>query len=157
RTDQPPFRRLAALSLAKIGPSARDAQAALEAGLRDEDGNVRVNAALVLARIGRSPDAVTALLQELEDKDEDVRFRAIETLGEIGPQAQLAVPVLRQALKKALLKNQSDLTLALWRIERREEAFGIVHDPRQDALVVLINLLGINQDVQVRESAILAL
>src|SRR5262249_11961873 len=116
-----------------------------------------VNAALVLARIGRSPDAVTALLQELEDKDEDVRFRAIETLGEIGPQAQLAVPVLRQALKKALLKNQSDLALALWRIERREEAFGIVHDPRQDALVVLINLLGINQDVQVRESAILAL
>jgi HEAT repeat protein len=157
RTDQPPFRRLAALSLAKIGPNARDAQAALEPGLRDEDGNVRVNAALALARIGRSRDAVTALVQELEDKDEHVRFQATETLGEIGPQAQLAVPVLRQALKNAPLRDRSELALALWRIERREEAFGVIFDPRQDALAVLIDLLGVDQDPEVRESAILAL
>ena len=65
--------------------------------LKDEDKNIRRNAAYALARIGK--DAVPALITALKDEDSDVRSNAADALGKIGADAKEAVPVLITALK----------------------------------------------------------
>jgi HEAT repeat protein len=64
--------------------------------LRHQDADVRISAALALARIGPAAQAaVPALTETLQDHDADVRRKAAFALGFIGPGA---VPALKMAL-----------------------------------------------------------
>jgi HEAT repeat protein len=134
------FRSNVAYALGAIGPEAETAAPALEALLRDEKLSVRVEAARALWRIRRDRAAVPALLGVCEAKDGS-RWRLLDVLGEIGPDADLAVPVLRQALRDADDPDRVGVALALWRLERRVEVSGVVFDPRREGLSALLRML----------------
>ena len=81
---------MAAWTLGNIGEGAVDAVPALMQALKDQNPDVRNNAAWALAKIGE--DAVPALIQALQDQDSQVHANAVLALGEIGtPEALKAV------------------------------------------------------------------
>lgn len=95
---QETLQETAATALARIGP---EAISALVQALRDVDPQVRIQAALALARMG--PDAspaVPALMEALSDRDEAVRRSAARALGQVGPPARAAIPALIAALRQ---------------------------------------------------------
>jgi HEAT repeat protein len=64
--------------------------------LKDEDSNVRQEAAAALGNLGPlAKPAIPALSETLNDQDSTVRYRAVEALGRIGPKA---VGVIVEAL-----------------------------------------------------------
>ena len=66
------------------GEGAIDAVPALIQALKDENKDVRVNAAVALGQIGEgAKDVVPALIQALKDQDEWVRINAAWALEEI--------------------------------------------------------------------------
>lgn len=66
--------------------------------LRDEDFNVRMEAARELGRMGPSAEpAVPYLVEALKDNAVKVRIWAALALGEIGPDAKEAIPELKKA------------------------------------------------------------
>jgi HEAT repeat protein len=72
----------------------------LRAACNDEDGLVRVTAALAIWRIqGKADGVLRTLISALSDKDEYVRTGAINAFAELGTAANEAVPYLRKALK----------------------------------------------------------
>jgi HEAT repeat protein len=89
----------AAETLGRIGAEAEAAVPALEAALKDPDGEIRTSAGLALWRIARLELALKALTGELRSPDQNDRFRAAMALGEIGPAAKSAVPALIDVLK----------------------------------------------------------
>lgn len=92
--EEPQVRKVAALTLAKIGaPAARSVAERLAHG----DNDVRVAAALSLSKMG--PEAVPALIRLLERKDPMVQAKAAWLLGAMGPDAMAAVPALIRALR----------------------------------------------------------
>ena len=109
----PRVRWFTAAAIAKLGPKAKDAVPALIDALRskdvatggpvvvgmgsitEEDGPVRLAAAVALGKIGREARfAVPALLKALDDPDSRVRAEAAASLGAIGPDAAAAIPEL---------------------------------------------------------------
>jgi HEAT repeat protein len=75
----------------------RTALQVLIALLKDEDSNVRQEAAVALGNLGPlAKPAIPALSATLTDQDSTVRYRAAEALGHIGPNA---VGSLVEALK----------------------------------------------------------
>ena len=84
----------AAFALGLLGRAAEVAVPALIGALKDEDREVRRNAAEALGQIG--PAAVPALIKALKGQDGIPRLGAAEALGKIGP---AAVPALIEALK----------------------------------------------------------
>jgi HEAT repeat protein len=138
--EAPSMRRSAAGALGNIGPAAGAAAPALTALLGDEDRGVGVEAARALWRIDRGREAVAFLVRACAGEGEP-RVRAIKALGEIGPEAGRAVPVLRKGLQDPDESERAAVALALWRLQRRTETPGLVSDPRQEALSVLIKLL----------------
>ncbi len=63
----------------------------------DENGGVRFDATLTLARMGKS-EAVAPLVKLLADKRPNTRAYAADILGDMGPAARDAVPALKQHL-----------------------------------------------------------
>ncbi len=95
-------RVVGATALGEIGPPAASAVAALLKRLKDEDGDVRVAAALALVRI--DPDkhadaALAAIVAELKNPDLLIRIEAADALGELGSRARSAAAALNGALK----------------------------------------------------------
>ena len=87
----------AADALARIG--AASVPSLVEA-LRDENPDVRAQAAWALARMGpEAREAVPSLAAALADEDDRVRQSAARALGQIGPDAAEAVGVLIQAMR----------------------------------------------------------
>ena len=79
--------------LEKIG---KPAVPALIEALKNEDSEVRWEAAIVLRKAG-DKSAVPALTEALKDKDSEVRRKAAYALGWIGDKS--AIPALTEALK----------------------------------------------------------
>src|SRR5262245_16212279 len=76
--------RLSALGeLADHGPKAEPAVNTLVGMLRESNEDIRLNAAIVLGKIGKA--SVPPLEGLLADKDDDVRYYAVWALGLIGP------------------------------------------------------------------------
>jgi hypothetical protein len=93
---EPTEREVAAAALGRIG---RPAVPSLVQALGHRDSEVRMQAALVLARIGPDAfDAVPELTALLDDESEGVRKAAARALGQIGPAAGSAVPALMRTL-----------------------------------------------------------
>ena len=74
----------------------------LQAALHDEDGCVRLAAAIALAKIGGRPMTVVPLLIDvLEDEiDPARRWLAADVLRDLGPTAAQAAPALARALRR---------------------------------------------------------
>jgi HEAT repeat protein len=93
------IRTQAALALAELGPSAREADAALVQALRDPDPDVRSAAVVALGRtLPEGKPAIDGLARSLSDEDWFVRLSAAQALQQFGPRATSAVPALVRAL-----------------------------------------------------------
>ncbi|MCI0458601.1 MAG: HEAT repeat domain-containing protein [Gemmataceae bacterium] len=86
----------AAAALADLGPKAAGAVPALVEGLHALNEDVRLNAALALAAVGKP--AVPALVKALGSPENEVRFYAALALGQIGPAARESAPALVRVL-----------------------------------------------------------
>jgi len=84
------------LAWAAESEQPRSAATELAKALRDEDPNVRLDAAKALGRLGAAArEAVPALAQALQDDDARVREEAAGTLARVGsPHAVPAIPAL---------------------------------------------------------------
>jgi HEAT repeat protein len=92
----------ATLALFNIGPGAKAAVPVLVAKLHSEEADgVRVNTAAALGMIRSSPEIVLPALVEtfLKDKHPDARNCAMKSIGQFGPEAERAIPLLREAAK----------------------------------------------------------
>jgi HEAT repeat protein len=125
--------------LMNVGPAAQAALPTVEALLEDTDANIRVIAAMTVARLhGKPEDAVPTLVRELNnptDEEESaswlLRFSASRSIGfvalrrretaawllaEIGPSAKDAVPALLEAARGPDLWLAALAARAIWRI-----------------------------------------
>lgn len=91
----------------------------LVTALKDDDAEVRLEAASSLIEIGPGAgDALTALLEVLKgDEDSRVRALAAYALCEIRPDAKEVVPALIEALKDKNLRVRSEASSALARLK----------------------------------------
>ncbi len=114
-------------------PSAIDAVAAIGTGARaavpvlfsilgdqEEHDSARQQAASVLWRIARRPEALDYLIRSVQGKDP----WAAQSLGALGPSAHRAVPALRRALRAKDPALRVHAAGALWRITRDP---GVIH------------------------------
>jgi HEAT repeat protein len=126
--------------LATLGDKAAAAVPALIELLPIKNEDVRLNAALVLGKIGTP--AVEPLQKAFASPDSDVRFYAVWSLSFIGPRARGATPVLVKALKDPA----PDV--------RRKAAYALSQVDADPALVVgpLVSALG-DSDADVRQTA----
>jgi HEAT repeat protein len=95
-------RMIGAEMLGDCGPAALSAVPALVRRLKDEDGDVRVAAALALLKIApekQAPPSLAALGAELKNPDLLIRIRAADALGGLGALARDSVPGLTAALR----------------------------------------------------------
>jgi HEAT repeat protein len=103
RDPQPANRLSAAQAVAEQAEEGHAAAGALlQAALHDEDGGVRLAAAIALAKIGGRPATVLPLLIDvLEDEiDPARRWLAADALRDLGPTAAPAAPALARALRR---------------------------------------------------------
>jgi HEAT repeat protein len=117
------IRKLAAEALGAAGAKATDTLPELKNVLKDQDGLVRVSAALALWRIDKKEkEPVTLLAGWLADAKESDRTRkeAATALGEIGPDARLAANTLFQAFRDS--ENNPQLRRAAAAALRKVEA-----------------------------------
>eukprot|EP00931_Biecheleriopsis_adriatica_P102704 TRINITY_DN77643_c0_g1_i1.p1 TRINITY_DN77643_c0_g1~~TRINITY_DN77643_c0_g1_i1.p1 ORF type:complete len:219 (+),score=49.80 TRINITY_DN77643_c0_g1_i1:77-733(+) len=92
-------RAFVAGKLGDLQEEAASAVKSLEAALKDESANVRMQAALALAQIGEPASPAVAELQgALKDKETKVRGAAAIALREIGTAAKSAIPDLQMLL-----------------------------------------------------------
>ena len=92
-------RSMAASTLGMIGESANSAIPALILLLKDQDKDVRLNAASALGKMGELEKVIPVLRLFLNDKDRSLRLRAISALNEMGESAKSTIPALIPLLK----------------------------------------------------------
>ncbi|HKQ79112.1 MAG TPA: HEAT repeat domain-containing protein [Blastocatellia bacterium] len=103
-TIQNSVRQFAANSLAKLGPTAREALPSLEHSLKsDQNSGIWHSAASALAAIG--PEAAPALVSSLSDATYDKKWPIIQALGKLGPAARQAISELVKVLQVPVLND----------------------------------------------------
>jgi HEAT repeat protein len=110
---EPLERRLAAGTLARIGPLARDALPALmRLAVEEEDENVLEMAGMALGQIARDqPDAVAQILAMLGSASDSTRLAAVRAAGYLGDPR--AVPQLIESLKSTNPKLREEAAESL--------------------------------------------
>lgn len=131
-------------ALARVGPNP-DVAASVKRWLKD-GGPRRVEAARLLWRIDRSPEAVTALAEVLRSGEAGDRRSAAEALRQIGPGAKAALPDLAASLKEKDFVLRASAVRALGRLG--EDA-----KPAARELEPLLN----DEDISIRVVAAVAL
>ncbi len=90
--------------LARLGPRAKSVVPGLRSALKDSRAQVRIDAAIALARIDPSGgEAIPVLIDALDhpmDKDKIDYDEVPAALGHIGPAAKAAIPVLKRLMGK---------------------------------------------------------
>jgi HEAT repeat protein len=87
----------AAAILARVGPAAKPAVAALVEALEDDRAATRNEVLFALAAIGpEAREALPAMIRALNDEDPKVRFSACHALGKMGPAAMAAKAELQK-------------------------------------------------------------
>jgi HEAT repeat protein len=127
-------------ALAKAGPTARVAIPAIQAMMHKGDTNDRLRAARALWRISKDQAALRFVIGMLGHKDDTVRVAAAGILAEIGPDAQAAVPALRNALKSRKDPARANFALALWCLQWGQKSPQAVA-LRREAIGVLCTML----------------
>ena len=113
KNPYPGIRADAAAALGHLGPQAKNAVPALEEALKDEEAEVRAQAAQALAAIGE--EAVQPLTKALSDDNRQMRMGAALALGRMGRKAQAAAPALAEALEDRDISVRCHAAQALWR------------------------------------------
>jgi HEAT repeat protein len=104
-------RALAAESLGKIGPPAKEAVPSLLRWATDTNDWVRSRTIRALGNIGAdSARVVPALTNALYDGDFNVQQSAVAALGEFGPSARIAVPALAEFLIPQEFDRYADMS-----------------------------------------------
>jgi HEAT repeat protein len=119
REDSNGTRVVGARALGECGTAARPAVGPLNRRLKDANAEVRIAAALALARIEpekQASTAVAALMGELKGPDVLQRVLAADALGEIGPGARDATAALRKAADDPEAEVRQAATDALKRV-----------------------------------------
>jgi HEAT repeat protein len=115
-------RKQACLTLARLGPVARPAEAAIRTALTgDADKEVRSFAvrALTAAYGSDAAESIPILAERLKgDPDFEVRVAVADELGSFGPAGKPALPALRGAMKDPQIKVRDAATAAVRQIER---------------------------------------
>ncbi|MCA9886105.1 MAG: HEAT repeat domain-containing protein [Anaerolineae bacterium] len=111
--------------LVRIGPQAVHQ---LTIALQQGPPPIRQGAARALGQIGH-PDAGPKLMMALADPDAGVWSQAVAALTTIG---KPVVPLLQQVLNSKNKRVRYGAAMALWRIQREDEAFQIVLMALQD-------------------------
>ena len=90
----------AAATLGTIGAEAKAAKASLRLLLRDDDGYVRLIAALSLWQVAEDTAGIPVATEVLlKVNDHEWRRRAVDLLRQMGPAAKTAIPALAQGLQ----------------------------------------------------------
>jgi HEAT repeat protein len=145
-------------SLNEIGPTSKDAAAAIAEVLHDKDWEMRSAAAIALGRIGSdTKPAVTALAAALADSDVGVAVCAMEALGRIGPEAQPATAGLIERLRDDRAPVRSAAARALGQIgpgakaavpaleKRRRDPADYVRHAAGEALAAIASTPGVTR------------
>jgi HEAT repeat protein len=134
----------AIMDLADFGPKAEPALADLIDALQTKNEDMRLNAAIVLGKIGKP--AVEPVAKLLQSDDSDTKFYAIWALGWIGPDAKATTP--------AMIKLMADKNEGV----RRKAAFALgrlAGDPDKTMAVLLAAFK--DESPEVRQAAGMAL
>ncbi|MCC6420184.1 MAG: HEAT repeat domain-containing protein [Gemmataceae bacterium] len=130
-------------------PTVRTLLPVLLAGLKEKEPLVRINALVVLGRMGSAAKpALPVIGQALTDRDTAVRLEAILTLGEIGPVAKATVPALLKSLdddKLRLFEPMVAVTLSnigASAVPELTKALGDRDDRRRRTAAYALALLG---------------
>ena len=108
------LRDYAIFSLIHLGKTAVPL---LTVSLKNENGNIRKGAALILGKNGPGAYvAVPFLTTALNDRDKGVCEMAVHALGDIGPSAKRAVPALIPLLRNDERKIRGETALTLGKI-----------------------------------------
>ncbi len=94
-------RKLLMVMIGMFGPTAAEAAPMLREDLDRGDIQLRLFAALTLAKIGFVDEGLGPILELLEHDDEQLRLAAVDGLRRIGPPAIGAVDALKEARKGA--------------------------------------------------------
>lgn len=130
----------AIMDLADFGIKAEPALADLLDALTAKNEDLRLNASITLAKIGKP--AIAPVSKLLTDDDADLRFYAVWTIGSIGPDAKAATPTIIK-----LMSDKNDSV-------RRKAAFALgrlAGDPDKTISVLIDAFKDENDDV--RQSA----
>jgi len=95
-------RRLAAETLGKLGPLAKDSFAALTKALNDPEYGVRLEVVLAIGRVGVDPKVVVPILERTfrrSEKDTFVRGATLEALHDADPHGTMVIPILVEGLQ----------------------------------------------------------
>jgi HEAT repeat protein len=127
--------------LARIGPPAVEY---LIRALKDENWQIRTNAAFILGKIG-DKRAVKHLIQSLTDKNQEVRYAAACALGDI--KDKKALEPLIETLKDKHWEVRRDAVWALYKLKDKKASDPLVEtltdtrwEVRQDTAFVLSKL-----------------
>jgi hypothetical protein len=109
----------AMLLCADLGVEARAVHALLIAACRDSDTSVRRDAARLLSNVEVPPEVAVPVLSQLmlHDGTYEVRSMAAYSLGQLGPNAEAAIPALRQATNDSYEGTRDWARKALERVE----------------------------------------
>jgi HEAT repeat protein len=135
-----------------LGPDARDALPTVR-GLVDESG-AGADVAYALWRLGEKREAVNGLLKRWDNpREEDRKDDMACALADFGPDAAEAVSRLKKELRNKAKGDRERylracLALALWRVQKPTVAGGVVVDPRQEAVDVLVAMLQDREPVE---------
>ncbi len=130
----------AIMELADFGAKAEPALSDLLDALAAKNEDLRLNASIALAKIGKP--AIAPVSKLLTDDDADLRFYAVWTIGSIGPDAKSAAPTIIK-----LMNDKNDSV-------RRKAAFALgrlAGDPDKTISVLIDAFKDENDDV--RQSA----
>jgi HEAT repeat protein len=113
-SDEEPAQQAAVEALSRLGQAAVPE---LIRALKDEDWQVRNQAAVALGVIGpEARAAVPALSELLQDEDKYLRSNAATAVGKLGREARSAVPELTKAVKDRDEDVRQNAAAALGRI-----------------------------------------
>jgi HEAT repeat protein len=154
----------AARLLAELGPGARRDIPDLTQALGDDSPRVRAEAARALGlmapyghHLGMThpyyQEVIPILIEAAKDRDSNVRIQVLAALGSFGPDANAAVPVLREALNEgAVGRDRRSIRLG----QTAAGQLACLAPVAREAIPDLINALN-TDDMEFRSHVILAL
>jgi HEAT repeat protein len=128
---RPDVRRAAVAALGFVEGFDGEVQAALHAGLKDDDWCVREEAATTLGKL-RWADSLPALVEALSDAFWQVALRAARAIGRLGPAGGSAWSTLAGLLDHPLANVRKEAVIALGDL-RRIEALAALERAGRDA------------------------
>jgi HEAT repeat protein len=98
RDAGPRVRKYAVYAVGQIGWENPAVYDMLEAGARDDDAYVRINAIEALGLMTGRAKTTTVLLEALRDEEDEVRFNAVQSIARLAPKDPSVISALKDAL-----------------------------------------------------------